>query len=134
MIYEDGDTKPIWRNLLEVYSTGVVFGLESDILRKMHRRIVKNFLDVSVLLELRTSSLSGYDVISLIHKRFNVLVSSGTVYSCLYHLEREGLIDGEWIQRKRVYTLTEKGKKTANALLHMKDKILGLILNLFITK
>ena len=78
--------------------------------------------------------MSGYDVISYVHKRFDVLVSSGTVYSCLYNLEREGLIRGELIQRKRVYTLTEKGKKTADTLLHMKDKILGLILNIFIAK
>lgn len=100
----------------------------------MHRRIVKNFLDMLILLELRDSSLSGYDVISFIHKRFNVLVSSGTVYSCLYHLEREGLIRGEWAQRKRVYKLTEKGSRTVNTLLKMKDKILGLVVNLFIGK
>lgn len=108
--------------------------MESEILSKMNRKVVKHFLDVLVLLELRTRSLSGYDVISFLHKRFDVLVSSGTVYSCLYYLEREGLITGEWVQRKRVYTLTDKGKKTANALLRMKDKILGLVLNIFIAK
>jgi len=36
--------------------------------------------------ELRNGSLSGYDVISYIHNKFNLLVSSGTVYSLLYSL------------------------------------------------
>lgn len=92
---------------------------------------MRNFLDALILLELKESPLSGYDVISFVHKRFGVLVSSGTVYSCLYHLEREGLIKGEWFPRKRVYTLTDKGKKSANDLFHTKDKILTLVANLF---
>jgi DNA-binding PadR family transcriptional regulator len=100
----------------------------------MHRRIVKNFLDLLILMELGETSLSGYDVISFIHKRFGVLLSSGTVYSCLYFLEREGLITSEWARRKRVYKLTEKGKRTVKTLLKMKDKILGLVVNLFIGK
>lgn len=108
--------------------------LEPEILRKMHKRIVRNFLDVSILLELKDSSLSGYDVISFVHKRFGVLLSSGTVYSCLYHLEREGLINGEWAQRKRVYKLTEKGNQRVKTLLKMQNKILALVANLFIDK
>jgi len=106
--------------------------LESEILNKAHRRIVQNFLDVVVLLELRKQPLSGYDVISFIHNKFGMLLSSGTVYSYLYSLERDGLIKGEYSQRKRVYTLTEHGKETAKAYLNAKDKILGLLLNLFI--
>jgi DNA-binding PadR family transcriptional regulator len=100
----------------------------------MHRRIVKNFLDLLILIELEETSLSGYDIISFIHKKFDVLLSSGTVYSCLYFLEREGLIRSEWVRRKRVYKLTEKGRQTIKTLLKMKDKILGLVVNLFIGK
>jgi len=104
--------------------------MESEILMKMNRRIVTNFLDVSILLKLRNGSFSGYDIISYIHKRFDMLISSGTVYSCLYHLERDGLIKGELVQRKRVYTLAEKGRETVKTILGMKDKILGLVLNI----
>lgn len=108
--------------------------MESDdeILRKMHGRIVKFFLDVLVLSELRNKSLSGYDVVSFVHRRFNVLLSSGTAYSCLNFLEREGLIISEWTGRKRVYKLTTKGEQTVKALLKMKDRILGLVVNLFL--
>jgi len=67
--------------------------------------------------------MSGYDVISFIHNKFNLLVSSGTVYSLLYSLERNGLIEGSWDERKRVYRLTEKGAKTIETILSANDKI-----------
>lgn len=74
------------------------------VLKKMYRRLVKAFLDVLVLSGLRNRAMSGYDVIAFIHSKFNLLVSSGTVYFLLYSLERDGLTKGEWTQRKRVYT------------------------------
>jgi DNA-binding PadR family transcriptional regulator len=68
-------------------------------------------MDIIILAELRAGPLSGYDIISFIHGRFHLLVSSGTVYSLLYSLERNGLIEGTWNERKRVYKLTNKGEK-----------------------
>lgn len=106
--------------------------MESELLNQMHRRIVKSFLDMVILTELRKHSMSGHDVIAFVHNKFHMLMSSGTVYSYLYFLERNGFIKGEWAQRKRVYTLTEEGKETLRAFLNSKDKILGLVLNLFI--
>lgn len=38
--------------------------------------------------------LSGYDVIMFVHKKFGILLSSGTVYSVLYSMERNGLVRG----------------------------------------
>jgi DNA-binding PadR family transcriptional regulator len=109
-----------------------VTDLESEILDQMHRKIVKNFLDLVILMELRKRSMSGYDLTSLVHNKFHVLMSSGTVYSYLYSLERNGLVKGERGQRRRVYTLTKTGEETVKALLDAKDKILGPILNLFV--
>ena len=83
-------------------------------------------------MELRKRSVSGYDVIAFVHNKFGMLLSSGTVYSYLYFLERNGLIKGELVQRRRVYTLTEQGKENVKTLLNAKDKILGLLLNLFV--
>jgi DNA-binding PadR family transcriptional regulator len=104
--------------------------LEGKILKKMHERIIKNFMDIIILAELRSGSLSGYDVISFIHNRFHLLVSSGTVYSLLYSLERNGLIEGTWNERKRVYRLTEKGEKTIDTVLCANDKIKSFITGL----
>lgn len=103
---------------------------KSTLLRSMHKRIIKNFLDVLVLAELRNDSMSGYDVIAYIHNKFRILVSSGTIYSMLYALERDGLICGTWNERKRVYTLTEKGEETTKAIMGANDKIQYLMTSL----
>jgi len=104
--------------------------LEGKILKRMHERIIKNFMDIIILAEIRSGPLSGYDVISFIHNKFHLLVSSGTVYSLLYSLERNGLIEGAWNERKRVYKLTEKGKKTIETILSANDKIKNFITSL----
>jgi len=109
-----------------------MLGSESEIVTTMHRRFLTGFLDILILLKLRKSPLSGYDIMSYFPKRFNMAFSSGTVYSCLYRLERDELIKGELAQRKRVYTLTEKGNETVKTLLNMRDKILGLLVSLFV--
>ncbi|MCK4633918.1 PadR family transcriptional regulator [Candidatus Bathyarchaeota archaeon] len=97
--------------------------MEVGVLKNMHERIVKNFMDIIVLAELRNNSLSGYDVISYVHDKFHLLVSSGTVYSLLYSMERKGLIEGKWTERKRVYKLTDKGERTIDSILNANDKI-----------
>ena len=104
--------------------------LEGRILKKMHERIIKNFMDIIIMTELRNGPLSGYDVISYIHSKFNLLISSGTIYSLLYSLERNGLVEGVWDERKRIYKLTEKGQKTIETILNAGDKIKGFMANL----
>jgi len=104
--------------------------LESEVLKKMHRRIVKSFMDILILAELRNAPMSGYDVIAFVHNKFGILVSSGTVYSLLYSLERDGLIRGVWAKRKRVYELTEKGERNIEAIMNANDKIKALMTNL----
>jgi len=105
--------------------------LEAKVPKKIHRRLVKSFLDVLVLMELRKNVLSGYDFIGLIHKKFHMLFSSGTVYSLLYSMEREGLIKGKWSQKKRIYMLTEKGEETVKAILNANNEIESLLESLF---
>jgi DNA-binding PadR family transcriptional regulator len=94
----------------------------TDFSKKMHRRIVRNFLDVLILAEMRKGSLSGYDVMTFVHDRFRFLVSTGTIYSVLYSLERNGLISGASVQRKRVYRLTDKGKATIREVMNANDE------------
>ena len=110
----------------------VTFGdvMEAKVLKTMHERIIKSFMDIIILSELRNRPMSGYDVISYIHNKFRLLVSSGTVYSLLYSLERQGLMQGIWNERKRVYILTDKGRKTIEAILNANDKIKSFLLNL----
>jgi DNA-binding PadR family transcriptional regulator len=96
--------------------------------RELYERLVKSFMDIIVLEELQNGNpLSGYDVIALIHKRFHFLISSGTIYSLLYSMERNGLIKGMVNGKKRVYRLTEKGKGTLESISERGDEIPLLI-------
>jgi DNA-binding PadR family transcriptional regulator len=106
--------------------------LKSEIVEETQKSMIKNFLDIIVLAELRKSSpLSGYDVLDLIHKKFDVLISSGTIYSVLYSMERKGLIEGELTEGKRVYALTEKGTNAVSAFLKSKEELQRFLGTLF---
>jgi DNA-binding PadR family transcriptional regulator len=102
----------------------------STFCKNMRRRIVRNFLDVLVLAELRKRPLCGYDVITFVHDRFRLLVSSGTIYSVLYSLERKGLISGVQMYRRRVYKLTEEGEKTIKRMTSANDETQYFVLKL----
>ena len=97
---------------------------------KLRKRAIKNFMDILVLTELKKQSLSGYDVMGLIHKKFDVLVSSGTVYSLLYSLEREGLIKGVMNQRTRIYELTDKGERDMKLITKANEEIQSFLKNI----
>ena len=104
-----------------------------ETLEEMHERIVKGFLDMAIMVKLmKGNPVSGHDVVTFFPKKFGFQISPGTVYSVLYSMERDGLIKGRWSQRKRVYTLTNKGEKKIKAISEAKEKILGLMVNLFI--
>jgi len=102
-------------------------------LEKLRRRFIKSFLDVLVLAELRNCSMSGYDIIRFIHRKFGVLVSSGTVYSRLYTLERNGWIRGISTNRKRVYALSEESKHNIEPILDANSKVQSLLKNMAYT-
>ena len=85
---------------------------------EIERRFFTNFLDLIILRILSSykRSMGGYDIIRHLQLNHNILLSSGTVYSCLYTLERRDLIKGRQNGRKRVYTLTELGNRTVEAI------------------
>jgi DNA-binding PadR family transcriptional regulator len=88
-----------------------------NVLKNLKERIIKDFLDVIVLCELQNGSLSGYDIISIIFRRYHFLISAGTVYSQLYKLERNGLIDCSLSEKKKIYRLTSHGKFTIDTIM-----------------
>lgn len=106
--------------------------MESEILTQMHRRIVMDFLDAVILLKLKNGMINDYEILSYIQKRFNVPITPGTVYSCLHHLKEDGLVKEAHHSDKKAYALTQRGEEKAKTLLNMRDKILGLVVNLFL--
>jgi DNA-binding PadR family transcriptional regulator len=129
IIYSAGNTKPIWSNLLEDYS---VADSESELLMQMNERIVKNFLDILVLMELKRSSLTYSELARVFHKKFGEFVNLNLIDSNLNFLENEGLIASRKAKSRKVYALTIKGEAKVRAFLNSKNKILGLLLNLFL--
>jgi len=89
-------------------------------------------MDVIILKHLANNNpMSGYDVIRYLHRKFHVLLSPGTVYSILYTLERENLIEGNMSQRKRLYKLTDQGEKYLREINVTRDSIHAVFSSVF---
>jgi DNA-binding PadR family transcriptional regulator len=96
--------------------------------REMRERIIRSFMDLIILKELRTrEGMSGYEVTAILHKRFHTLPSPGSVYSVLYGLEKKGLIECSTNSGKKVYKLTKKGNEETRKNLHSLNGILLMI-------
>jgi len=91
-------------------------------------------MDILILAELKNTPMSGYDAISHIHRKYGILMSSGTVYSLMYSMERNGLIEARWNTRKRVYVLTEKGEQNIKALMKANNEIQSFLRNILLLK
>jgi DNA-binding PadR family transcriptional regulator len=105
---------------------------EKEISLEIKKRLVKKFMDVIVLRELENSSnLSGYDVVTLIHKKFDLLVSPGTAYALLYSMERKGLIEATVDGGRRVYKLSETGLRVLHNISKHGEEIWRLAKSMF---
>ncbi len=80
--------------------------------KQIKKRIVKNFLDIIILIQIKQrGSLSGYDIVVSQKANYQLSLSAGTIYTVLYSLERDGLIKGESNDKKTVFSLTPKGEE-----------------------
>jgi DNA-binding PadR family transcriptional regulator len=77
--------------------------------KDIETRVIKSFLDILILIEMKKQNLSGYDLTAFVNNKFGGILSPGTVYATLYSMERKGLIKGESDGKKTSYSLTEKG-------------------------
>jgi DNA-binding PadR family transcriptional regulator len=82
---------------------------------RFRERILRAFLDVAVLARLEDKAMNGYELTVFFMKKFGVAVSTSTVYSTLYLMERNELVEGSYRRRSRTYELTEKGRETLEA-------------------
>ena len=84
-----------------------------DIEKDWRERVVKNNLDIIILMLLRSKPRWGYEVNIAIRDKFRVYLSAGTLYPLLHSLEEDGHIHGEWEAEKgrgrRIYKITESG-------------------------
>jgi len=80
-----------------------------------------------ILATLEKQPLYGWEIPELIEKKFGFRPGKITPYRVFYRLEAEGFVKSRAQERRRIYEITEKGKKElAGARLFFK-KILGEI-------
>ena len=102
----------------------------SKILENLRKKAIINFTEIFVLGQLKENPLSGYDLIGLFRKRFDIMISPGTIYSTLYSLERDDLIRGIQDGRRRVYEVTEKGEQAIKVIVQTNNEIHNCLSNL----
>lgn len=81
-------------------------------MKEIHKRYVKEFLDIIILSMLKDKSMCGYDIILTMHENFKMLLSPGTVYPVLHSLKESGLVKWKRYGKEKIYTITNKGKST----------------------
>ncbi len=79
----------------------------------MGNEIRRGFLKMIVLKMISEKPIHGYDIIQEIEakSRGHWVPSPGSVYPVLDYLESKGYISMEESDRKKVYTITDKGRK-----------------------
>jgi DNA-binding PadR family transcriptional regulator len=80
----------------------------------LNNEMRKGFLKVIILHTVQERPSHGYEIIQEIEKktRGGWTPSPGSVYPALEFLEKKGYIKGEEVDRKKVYSITEKGTET----------------------
>lgn len=90
--------------------------MEKEFADTVYERFLKEFIDILMMVKIREAEATGYDLLVYFHKKFDLLVSPGTVYSVLYSMERNGFVKARMEDKRRIYSLTPKGKTTIKAI------------------
>ncbi len=80
-------------------------------------RFVKDYLDIVVLALIASKPMCGTDILDIIHRDFNVLLSPGTIYPLLHRLNKEGLLECECRVKKKVYKPATGSKASIRSML-----------------
>ena len=98
------------------------------------RTFVDSFIKANrkliILLFLSRKPMIGYDIIKEIFLAGNVFLPQNSVYSILYALEEEGLLESSVGNERRAYSITSSGKGELTKLLESYDEGMQLINNL----
>jgi DNA-binding PadR family transcriptional regulator len=77
---------------------------------------MRGFLSFFILHELINNSLSGDELARMIGERRNTVLTPGTIYPALKRLRRQKLVLYRRKGRKKLYFLTDNGKREIKAL------------------
>ena len=104
----------------------------------MKAEMLKGHLDAIVLAALEAGPAHGYAIIETIKNRSSSTfdLPEGTVYPVLHRLEESGLLSGRWVtadsgRRRRVYTLTLRGRRALSEQRAVWNRFSGAVGALF---
>lgn len=80
-------------------------------------RFVKEYLDIIVLALIASKPMCGIEILDVIHREFNVLLSPGTIYPLLHKLRDAGLLEREYIIKKKIYKVAKGNEKNVRNIL-----------------
>ena len=92
--------------------------------REMQCKLVKDALDVIILIKLLEGPCHGYGMLKYISDRYETYLSPGQLYPALYNLKKEQLVNSVGGSDKKIYFIKSHPEATAlvdNFLKHHLD-------------
>ncbi len=93
----------------------------SDSVDKWEVQLRKGCLELAILASLWGGRLYGLELLRVLEKESDLVITEGTVYPLLSRLRAEGLLDAEWVEAelghpRKYYRLTPAGRGRAVAM------------------
>jgi len=94
------------------------------------QRIIKNLLDIQILMLIQTQPMWGYKIKKQVEAKFGVKLRHGALYPLLNSLEQKGFLTSQEQKQggrtRKVYNITKKGKQYIKAYKDiLKEQIAG---------
>ncbi|RLG13965.1 MAG: hypothetical protein DRN66_03130 [Candidatus Nanohalarchaeota archaeon] len=86
--------------------------------------MIKGFFKIIILKKLNERDRSGYDLIKEIESLFEKKPSAGSIYPMLKDLLGKEMITCKEEDRRKIYSITKKGKETFERLLKEKEEMI----------
>ncbi len=92
------------------------------------RHMFKSMMCIFVLGILTKGESHGYEIIQTLenYDTFGKRISAGTIYPVLHAMEKQGLIKSKWVKRRKIYHVTPKGEKAADAMVEMQKEVIRI--------
>jgi len=86
-------------------------------IKNLRKKILLSIIDILTLQCVRKNTINTQNIINKIQKQFDVKISSSRMYSILFSLKKQGLVNTKINKKRKLYFLTNKGKIINKSLL-----------------
>lgn len=102
--------------------------MESKAMKRLRRKLTTEILWIyiaKVLLD--KEPLKGYDIVKALRSDMGLKASTITIYSVIYRMAREGLLEAVKSDGETLYRLTEMGREEFGKALKFLEKIIDVL-------